>query len=319
MSLRWNIEECAAYHDRLLFRGWCHDPERPIVRIAAVFPDPLTVVPVVSFGEPSPDVADSLGPSASHCRFSEWLEVPPEAAGRDFYLRFFHADHRTSVGRSVLGNATRHDPFHRCWTDFLREPERLPGGTVLEIGSRARSAITRRAAVPRHLEYLGVDILPGPNVDVIGDVHDLGKMFSAGKFAAAFSFSVFEHLAMPWKVALELNRVLTPGGLVFTQTHQTWPMHEQPWDFWRFSDRAWPALFHAASGFEIIATASGEPTRIHPFCTRPENRDLPHHPAFLGSACIARKISGTDLAWEVPTETAARDSYPAGELTEAPR
>ncbi len=319
MSLHWNIEECAAYHDRVLFRGWCHDSENPIVRIAAVFPDPMTILPVVSFGDPSPDVANSLGPTASHCRFAEWLQVPTEAAGRDFYLRLFHAGHKTSVGRSVLSNATRHDPFHRCWTQFIRELEKLPGGTVLEIGSRARSAITRRAAVPRHLDYVGVDILPGPNVDVVGDVHDLRGRFAAGQFAAAFSFSVFEHLAMPWKVALELNRLLAPGGLVFTQTHQTWPMHEQPWDFWRFSDQAWHSLFNAATGFEVVTAASGEPAHIHPFYTRTENRDLPHQPAFLGSACIARKISTTDLTWDVATETAARDSYPAGELAEAPR
>ena len=34
---------------------------------------------------------------------------------------------------------------------------------------------------------------------------------------------------MPWKVVLELNRVMAEGGLLFTATHHTWPPHELPW------------------------------------------------------------------------------------------
>jgi hypothetical protein len=319
MAVHWNIEECAAYFDRLFIRGWCHDPDRRIVRVMAVFPEPMAVVPLLSFGRPSPDVADNLGAGATQCRFEEWLEVPPEAAGRDFYLRFFFENRQTVVGRSALGKAKQNDPFHRCWSHFLQELEGVRSGTVLEIGSRARSAITRRGSVPSHLKYIGVDILPGPNVDVVGDVHNLGPLFSAGQFVAAFSFSVFEHLAMPWKVALELNRVLVPGGLVFTQTHQSWPMHEEPWDFWRFSPHSWPTLFNSATGFEIVEAACGEPAHIHAFRTTPANADLPRRPAFLGAASIVRKIAGTELTWPVTIETAAREMYPAGELSEPPR
>ncbi|MBI4626995.1 MAG: class I SAM-dependent methyltransferase [Verrucomicrobia bacterium] len=319
MALHWNIEECAAYFDRLFLRGWCHDSTHRIVRVMAVFPEPMTVVPVLSFGQPSPDVAGALDARAANCRFEEWLDLPAEAAGRDFYLRFFFENQRTIVGHSALGKAKQNDPFHRCWSHFLEELQSIPAGTVLEIGSRARSAITRRETVPPHLDYIGVDILPGPNVDVVGDVHDLGNLFPDGQFVAAFSFSVFEHLAMPWKVALELNRLLAPGGLVFTQTHQTWPMHEEPWDFWRFSRHSWQMLFNSATGFEVVEAACGEPAHLHAFRTTPATLGLPHGPAFLGSASIVRKIAGTDLTWPVGIETAAHEMYPAGELSEPPR
>ena len=72
-------------------------------------------------------------------------------------------------------------------------------------------------------------------MDVMGDAHKLSDYFDKDSFDVIFSMSVFEHLAMPWKVALELNKVLKPGGMMLHTTHQTWPLHEEPWDYWRYS------------------------------------------------------------------------------------
>ena len=47
---------------------------------------------------------------------------------------------------------------------------------------------------------------------------------------------------MPWKAILEINAVLAEGGLLFVATHQSWPPHELPWDFWRYSPAAFQAL-----------------------------------------------------------------------------
>lgn len=163
-----------------------------------------------------------------------------------------------------------------------------------------------------------MDILAGPNVDIVGDAHELERMFGRNRFVAAFSRSVFEHLAMPWKVAIELNHVLVPGGLLYNGTHQTWPLHEQPWDFWRFSQHSWSTLFNAATGFEVVEAVCGEPARIHPYRSNPATRSLPDCPAYLGSASIVRKVAGTALAWPVTLKTAAIDCYPRGELSQPP-
>ena len=45
--------------------------------------------------------------------------------------------------------------------------------------------------------YVGFDIARGPNVDVVGDAHELSRHFPADHFDAVFALSVFEHLAMP--------------------------------------------------------------------------------------------------------------------------
>ncbi len=112
--------------------------------------------------------------------------------------------------------------------------------------------------------------------------------------------------------------MLDQGGLVFTQTHQTWPVHEEPWDFWRFSKHSWRALFNTATGSETIETAAGDFAAIHPCRPTKITRDLSEQSAYLGSACIARKVSNTALSWPVPTHVAARDSYPKGELARPP-
>jgi hypothetical protein len=320
MPLNWKVDECAAYHDRLHLCGWAFQPSPRIAKIEAVFPSPATVVPLTNVHLPSPDVAAAVDPAATHARFDEWLLAPPDALGYDFTLRFTFEDGTTHDTESALRNAIAGDPFFESFGHFLAQLQTLPaGGTVLEIGSRARSALTRRQHIPAHLDYLGLDILPGPNVDLVGDAHELTALLGGRRFVAAMSFSVFEHLAMPWKVALELNHVLTPGGLIYTQTHQTWPMHEEPWDFWRFSRHSWQTLFNSATGFEIVEAVCGEPARIHACRTNPVTRDLPgSREAYLGSASIVRKISDTTLTWPVPVAVAARDSYPAGELSKAP-
>jgi hypothetical protein len=318
MPLHWKIDECAVYFDRLHLRGWCHHAPMPIIRVEVLFAEQTLARPLSTFGQPSPDVAAGLGATASQARFDEWLTAPAAALGHPFTLRFTLEDGSILLGEDALTNAAWGDEYFQSWENFLMALAQFPGGTVLEIGARARSAITRQHRIPPQLDYVGLDILPGPNVDVVGDAHELSRLFPDRRFVAAFSTSVFEHLAMPWKVALELNRILVPGGIVFTSTHQTWPIHEEPWDFWRYSKYSWPTLFNAATGFEIVEAVHGEPARVHACRTSPVTRTLPDSPAWLGSACIVRKVADTALTWPVPLSVATQTMYPAGELTAPP-
>lgn len=316
--LRWKIDECSNYFDRMRLRGWCFHSGAQIAAVEVLFPAVSTAVRLLSFGLPSPDVAAAINPNADHARFDEWIMLPDPQRGRDFTLRLHLTDQTVIETDSVHENARAGDAGHGCWYRFLDSLHKFETGDALEIGSRARSAITRRQLVPSHLGYVGLDIMPGRNVDVVGDAHRLSEVFGPRKFVAAFSLSVFEHLAMPWKVVIELNRVLRPGGLVFVNSPQTWPLHEEPWDFWRFSAHSWPCLFNAMTGFEIVEVAQGEPARVHALWDSPVVRDMSDSPAFLSSNVIARKIGETSLDWSVPIAVTSEHSYPAGELAEPP-
>ncbi len=314
LPLRWKIDECSSYFGKMRLRGWCLVEGAAIRRIEAIFAKSSAPVTLASYGLPSPDVAAAVSEHARNARFDDWIVLPAEHRGQDFVLRIHTEDGRVVETSSVLDNARAGDPAHGCWQRFLEKLNQRNAGRVLEIGSRARSGLTVRHVLPPQLTYVGLDLLPGPNVDVVGDVHDLGPLFPANHFSAAFARSVFEHLAMPWKAVLELNRVLEPGGLVFVMTHQTWVLHEEPWDFWRYSQDSWPCLFNAYTGFELVESAHGEPARIHAMWDSPIVYDMQSHPAFLSSTVIARKISDTTLTWPVPTSVVAQGNYPPGEL-----
>jgi hypothetical protein len=328
MPLHWKIDECAAYHDRLHLVGWCFGSAPGITGVEVVFPavaaSPApgaeatapTVVALVSYGQPSPDVAAGLDPGATHARFDEFVAAPPEALGRDFTLRFTLDDGSVIDSASALDNAIAGDPALACFDHFLAQLRGIPAGTVLELGAPTQS---HRSVLPAHLDYLALGDEAGPEVGLVGDPHRLADLLGSRRIVAAMSFSVFEHLAMPWKVALELNRVLTPGGLVFTQTHQTWPLHGEPGDFWRFSRHSWQTIFNAATGFELVETVSGDPAHIHACYADPVTRGLSaSHLAHLCSASIVRKISDTLLTWPVPIDVAARRHESAGGMVAAP-
>jgi hypothetical protein len=111
-------------------------------------------------------------------------------------------------------------------------------------------------------------------------------------------------------VALELNHVMRLGGICLVATNQTWPLHDEPWDFWRYSDHVWPALFNAATGFEIVEAAMGEPAYVVPRIVHWATAFGEHADARLSSCVLVRKIGTTDLRWPVGVGDAVETSYP---------
>lgn len=125
---------------------------------------------------------------------------------------------------------------------------------VLEIGSRVLGEDTRNGRIYfPDMDYTGFDYHAGPNVDVVGDAHKLSSYFKEDeKFDIVVSVAVFEHLAMPWKVAEEIFKVLKPGGYVYICTHFAWALHERPWHFFHFTDMGLKVLFNETLGFKCL-------------------------------------------------------------------
>ncbi|GEJ59258.1 class I SAM-dependent methyltransferase [Anaeromyxobacter diazotrophicus] len=206
---------------------------------------------------------------------------------------------------------TTPEPCHAVFQHFIESVNALQRPRVLEIGSRARSGNVQTHHF-KDADYVGFDVVPGENVQVVGDAHDLSAYFPAESFDAAFAVSVFEHLAMPWKVVLELNRVLKPGGLVCVFTHPTYPPHDRPWDFWRYAPEAFEVLFGAPTGFELLECAEGLPCSVVPLASEPALVGLWREPAYLAVAAIAKKTSVPDtrLRWDVPLTAVLSTRYP---------
>ncbi len=135
---------------------------------------------------------------------------------------------------------------------------------VLELGSRARSGIVRK-----HLfagkDYTSAWIFFKDRTSMCSaTLYTLSKYFEPEQLDAVYSTSSFELLSLPWKVAVDLNKVMRTGGVAYICTHQALGMHDLPWDFWRFSDSAWNSLFNDYTGFKVVKTFLGGPMALVP-------------------------------------------------------
>lgn len=115
---------------------------------------------------------------------------------------------------------------------------------------------------------------------------------------------------MPWKAVIEIASVLKQGGLCFVATHQSWPVHETPWDYWRYTEFAWPTLFNIGTGFAVVATAMGQTARIIPEVVNRITMTMEDSLGYLGSAVIARKVGEAGVNWESPLSSVVSDRYP---------
>lgn len=151
------------------------------------------------------------------------------------------------------------------WERFFADTRARPPTTVLEAGT----AQSVPGVSTHHMglfpsvgraQYTMIDILAGPDVDVVADLHSLPTEWTS-RFDAFISGAVFEHLERPWVAAKEVARVLAPGGVCYVATHQTFPLHGYPQDFWRFSTEALSLIFRDA-GLEVLAVAYKHRTKI---------------------------------------------------------
>lgn len=184
--------------------------------------------------------------------------------------------------------------------------------SILDIGGRARSRVDRSQQFP-DVRYDVLDIVPGENVDIVGDAHELTRYTNESFYDGIICVSVFEHLLMPWKVALEMNKVLKMGGLALIHTHQSIGMHDLPWDFFRFSSDCWPAIFNKKTGFEIVSSAMDSEHYLLPFIIRLGKEDAEKSAGFEGSSVLVKKIGVASLEWPVTTDELINTSYPTHE------
>jgi SAM-dependent methyltransferase len=211
-----------------------------------------------------------------------------------------------------LKKKTETDPFYQVFNRFITTVNQMPQATLLEIGSRNVSGVVWRDSFQRTVAYTGLDIHEGDNVDVVGDAHTLSSQLPGKHYDAVFSVSVFEHLAMPWKAVLEINRVMKPGGLLYISTHPTIPPHELPWDFWRYSEESFKTLLNASTGFEILESKEGTPGRILSLSHDHTTSRVHLTPINQSIAVLARKTASPapGLSWDIPVTNLLQSHYP---------
>jgi SAM-dependent methyltransferase len=114
----------------------------------------------------------------------------------------------------------------------------LPG-PILEIGSYLvqdqESLGNLRPMFPGR-KYVGVDMRPGPGVDLVADVEALPQPDSS--VGTVLALSTFEHVPHFWRGLAEVHRVLRPDGALLLAAPFHFHIHSYPSDYWRFTPEA---------------------------------------------------------------------------------
>ena len=103
---------------------------------------------------------------------------------------------------------------------------------LIEIGSLSVNSNIKNN-LEDNMEYIGMDIVKGKNVDVVLD--DPYKFpFEDKSVDVVISISNFEHIEFFWLTYLEILRVLKNDGLFFLNAPSNSKYHRHETDNWRF-------------------------------------------------------------------------------------
>lgn len=168
------------------------------------------------------------------------------------------------------------------WIWDRRELLRLP---VLEIGSRMPNPDrlwNQRAIIPGGAtaeQWFGVDLADGPGVDLVANAEDpefparILEARGGRRFASALCSETLEHCYRPWQLLGNVAKLLEPGGALIITTLFSFPVHNYPADYWRFTDQCLYRLLVDAGfgqvevrwdgGYWLPLSDHGEPIQRH--------------------------------------------------------
>lgn len=105
---------------------------------------------------------------------------------------------------------------------------------IIDVGSQDVNGSYRPLFDQAQWDYVGVDMADGRNVNVVlKNPYDWRELRS-GSADVVVSGQAFEHIEYFWISALEVARLLKPGGICCLIVPSAGPEHRYPVDCWRF-------------------------------------------------------------------------------------
>ena len=110
------------------------------------------------------------------------------------------------------------------------------GMSVLNVGSGGEIAGKINKVLAQNnisVKITSLDISKDRNPDIVGDVCDMP--FPDNNFDSVFLMEVLEHVHSPHKAISEIYRVLKPGGILVFSVPFIFPIHDRPYDYFRYT------------------------------------------------------------------------------------
>lgn len=125
------------------------------------------------------------------------------------------------------------------------KPNEVKGKRVIEVGSYNMNGSLRPVVSAwEPAEYIGVDMIPGPGVDIVCDADDVLRKFGKERFDIVISTETIEHVRHWRTVISNLKNLCVPGGVILATTCMPGHYyHPHPDDFWRYTPEDFKEIF----------------------------------------------------------------------------
>jgi SAM-dependent methyltransferase len=121
--------------------------------------------------------------------------------------------------------------FEKIVEDYDKE-----GYKILEIGSGTKS----RKKQFKNAKFTATDIILNYGVDSVQDVTNL--KLKDKEFDLVLCENVLEHIYNHQKAIKEMYRVLKKGGKTFIVTPFSFPLHDEPYDYFRYTRHSYEKM-----------------------------------------------------------------------------
>lgn len=89
-------------------------------------------------------------------------------------------------------------------------------------------------------KYIGADMREGVGVDVVLNLHNIE--LPSESVGTVLILDTLEHVEFPRKAIEEIYRILKPDGVLIVSSVMNFPIHDYPYDYWRFTPEAFKSL-----------------------------------------------------------------------------
>lgn len=162
-----------------------------------------------------------------------------------------HVHRITGISNSL--ESTEFLVYHYFQRDLIAAIQQYAKGKLLDIGcgNKPYASVVNQFVN----SYVGCDIVQSSNnsVDVICEATNIP--LPGDSFDTVLSTQTIEHVEDHQQLVNEAYRLIDDGGYFILSGPMYWPLHEEPYDFFRFTKHGFTYILNKA-GFQVVEIKS---------------------------------------------------------------